>query len=283
MPEQDPDEIEPIDIDWLSFLKDKYANLAKVYFSASNISEINTKLTKRLRKHALTKQNYNTNIYDFLVRIKEFPDSLERIVRVGKGLISFLDGQVNEFITLTNNNPELLRQLKEEMADMFWENEAKYLDRVGELVSTVFLIKEMAPARLHSFSHVYLPDGTYKGDPPDADLCFEQPGRKPVLIEIRNINLNYERITSEEGLYNIIAGRITKKWAEKKFDSPGLNERYDKIWIQPFIWIYDQPTIERYTEALNSFTFANTLPLLSLQQAADSWGNIYYRCHRFTK
>lgn len=66
-----------IDIDWLSYLKNVYPNIAKVYLKPSDMVEVNKKLTTRsnsllllgysdLLDEAVT---YHTTFYDLFIRV----------------------------------------------------------------------------------------------------------------------------------------------------------------------------------------------------------------------
>ena len=269
----------PADIDWQQHLDHHFPNLGKVYISKDKMQEVNAKLTRRNRDIEITRASYNATFYDHFIQVIDTVGGNDRRKKVAWGLLSLLEAKLSEFSVLTDNDPVLFRQLKDQMEGLFWDNQAKYLDRVGELLSTVQLIKAFAPARPSSLKHHYIhKNGMIDNKGKDADLLLIRPDGQKVLIDILNVNLDHDRITDREGLRIVLTHRIEKKWKEKKFDEPLLHARYEQILIQPFIWIYDQGAIEQYRDLLADFVMPEALPLLMMQQGADPTGKIIYQC-----
>ena len=268
-----------VDIDWQSHLNYHYPNLAKLYFSKGKMHEINAKLTKRnleLEKH---KNSYPASFYDHFIHVIDKKGINDRRKIIANGLLNFLEQQVIEFTSLTNGDPVLFEQLKSQMEDLFWDNDAKYLDRVGELLSTNYLIKKMMPARLSSLKHYFfLKNNEIDHKGPDADLCFIQPNGQKIIIDIFSINSDHQKIADENGLQTFFDYRINQKWISKKFDDPLLPDRYEEILIQPFLWLYDLPTIETYRTTLANLNNTKALPILILQQLSNADGKVFYKC-----
>ena len=269
----------PLDIDWQQHLDRQFPNLGKVYISKDKMQEVNAKLTRRNRDLEITRANYDATFYDHFIHVIDTVGGNDRRKKIAWGLLSLLEAKVSEFSDLTGNDPVLFRQLKDQMEGLFRDNQAKYLDRVGELLSTVQLIKAFDPARPSSLKHHYMQEnGMIDNKGKDADLLLIRPDGQKVLIDILNVNLDHDRITDREGLRIVLTHRIEKKWKEKKFDEPQLHARYEQILIQPFIWVYDQDTIEQYRDLLAGFVMPQALPLLMMQQGADPTGKIVYQC-----
>jgi hypothetical protein len=281
------EEREPIDehlvnVDWKAYLNIHFPHLARIFLSKDYAVEMNAKLTSRNKKLQGTQADYFTTLYDHLIRIIEPTAPNDRRTKLARGLLHFLNDQVAAFDQLTSGDRVLFNQLKDQMEDLFRDNEARYLDRVGELLSTVHLIRKFAPARLSSLKHYYtLKNNKIDTKGKDADLCFIKPDGKLVMIDIYNINLNHELIEDEAGLNKILNDRITKKWKEKKFDDPGLTTRYEHIYVQPFLWLYDLDTIEKYNNVLSAFQRPEALPVLAMRQQSDNNENVFYDCVSF--
>lgn len=243
------------------------------------MAELNAKLTQRNRRLAIAPDKYATTIYDLLVRIisPNAPD--DRQTKTAKAMLAYLEGKVAEFTNLTGGDPVLFKQLQAQMEDLFWDNDAKYLDRVGELSATVFLTNKLKPARLSSLKQYYILKNNqidHKGK--DADMCFIDSDGGLILIDIFNINLKHERIEDAEGLTKILNNRINEKWKQKKFDDQGLHQRYKTIKIQPFLWLYDWDKIETYLVTVKQITSLHALTILILRQRSDAKGNIIFDC-----
>jgi len=283
MEEQEPIDEHIVDIDWQAYLNTYYPHLGKIFLSKNKAKEVNAKLTSRNRKLLETKEEYFTTLYDHLIRIIEPSAPNDRRTKIAHGLLGFFEAEVAAFEQLTSGAKVLFNQLKHQMEDLFWDNEAKYLDRVGELLSTVYLTRKFNPDRLSSLKHYYVfKNNKIDTKGKDADLCFIKTDGQLVLIDIYNINLKHEMIEDEAGLAKILTDRISKKWKEKKFDDPALATRYQQIYIQPFLWLYDLETIEKYTHILAGFQFPKSLPILSIRQRSDSNENVFYDCISFS-
>lgn len=282
MQEQEPIDEHIVETDWQSYLNIHYPHLGGIFLTKDQAEEVNAKLTSRNRKLLEIKADYFTTVYDYFVRIINPSSPNDRLTKLARGILGFLNDQVAAFEQLTGNDEVLFNQLKDQMEDLFRDNEAKYLERVGELLSTVHLIGKFSLARLSSLKHYYmLKNNRIDTKGKDADLCFIQPNGQLVMIDIVNINLKHELIEDEDGLIKILTDRVLKKWQSKKFDDPTLASRYQQIYIQPFLWLYDLETIEKFNHVLSGFQLPESLPILAMRQRSDANGNLFYDCVSF--
>src|SRR5690606_12644009 len=129
--------------------------------------------------------------------------------QMSAGLLKSLNETVRQFIDLVDHDAGLVRQLKKHMKDLFQLNESRYLEKLGELYSTVFLIQQHKNFRLVSLEHKYeLTDEVKKRDSKDTDILFRNEATGGlILIDILNINLDYSKIENAEGLKKTLSKR----------------------------------------------------------------------------
>lgn len=264
-------------VDWKKYIDIHFPNIGKIYLEPAQMIEVNRKLAIRNLNVEKTKGSYDTTIYDHLILVIVPGVPMTRRKNIAWSLLHFLDQMVGEFIVLTNNDADLLRQLKKQMEDLFRDNNAQYLERVGELLSTIHLIKTLAPAKATSLKHYYeIKNGRIDTNGKDADLHLRDSTGKEFLIDIFNVNLDHELIETEDGLRKILTSRIRNKYLKKKFDNPVLHERYLVIKIQPFIWVYSHEKIREFRHVLAEFNMVESLPILMMEQSVNADGRIIY-------
>lgn len=273
--------ITAIDIDWSDYFNKLYPYIGSIYLSTTEMKRINESLTKRTEKLVTClPSTYPTTIYDLLMRIVTPEIGSVREKQMSAGLLKSLNETVRQFIDLVNHDGELVRQLKKQMKDLFQLNESRYLEKLGELYSTVFLIQQHKNFRLVSLEHKYeLTDEVKKRDSKDADILFRNEATGGlILIDILNINLDYSKIENAEGLKKTLSKRIAGKIKSKRFDNPDLKRRYESVLIQPFVWIYDLDTIQKYQDVFQKFHGDVHTELLVMRQRSDGQHISYDVC-----
>lgn len=219
-----------------------------------------------------------TTIYDLLVRIIQPLIGNERERLIANELLSFLNKKVGELLELFGDNNLLINQLKSQMADLFRDNEARYLEKIGELLSTIHLIKSHPEYQILAIGYKHeTVNGKREKDSKDTDILFEHSvNKQKILVDILNISLDFQKIENEDGLNVIIRDRIGRKREQKLYDDEIILSYFSETIIQPFIWIYNADTIFRYKNAFKNITDKNTYPILLLRQQSDNKGNLYY-------
>lgn len=277
------EEDESISINWKSHWDTHFPNIGSVYLTTSEMNAINKKLTLR-NKNLLEKQpaNYSPTIHDHLAKIINQNIGTEREQKIAGALLNIIDIGISEFKSLTSYNVDLFPQLKKQLKGMFHDNEAKYLEKIAELLASVYLIKNMPNVKLASLEEKFqlkngLPDKSGK----DADLLIQnQDSGETSLIDIVNIALEANRIETATGLENIIKDRIEKKWESKNFNDATLKDRYNNVQLQIFIWIYNIDIILKFKDVFLKFENNSILPFLFLVQYTDANGRIIFKCQK---
>lgn len=261
---------------WIKLLEEKFPLIAKVYLTESEMKKVNSQLSKRNEAIIEAKSDYETTFYDLLTLIKS-DDNSRRTSSIG--LLNLLNKLIEEYSFLIKNDTPLFFKLKKQLSDLFRANGAKYLDKVGELACTLYLLKELNYAEIVDLEYKYELE-IYNKNSKDADLLFENKKTKEkILIDIFNISADFNKIENEEKLGQFLKLRVDKKRADKRFDSIYVNEKYETAFIQPFVWIFDLNTILKYKEVLDVISSKDSLPTLCLRQKTDGI-NKFYDCVR---
>ncbi|MBL6447625.1 hypothetical protein JMN32_15005 [Fulvivirga sp. 29W222] len=268
-----------LSIEWSSHLKIHYPALAEVYLNESAETKINRQFKERNNK-LLSKPTttYSTTFYDLFARVIDNRIGSARELKVAHSLLGQLNGEVQKLLDILSQNSISTNQLKGQMDGLFRLNDAKYLDKVGELLSTNYI--------LENYDHFKLLQLEFKHErhlgkrSKDSDLLlFDKTLNRKVLVDILNINLDHKKIESEEGLSEILSHRIENKAFDKRYTDAEVVQTFGKAVIQPFIWVYDWHTIVTYKEVLGNFSVYNSLPILLLRQRSDFQSQqIYYDC-----
>lgn len=266
-----------MEIDWNSYLKVHYPALATVYLNQSAQRKINVQLEERNKQIQKSHSNYSSNFYDQFVRVINMDIGSEKEQNVAKSLLSQIDDVVRQLIQICGKNDIPISKLKEQTKGLFQVNGDKYLDKVGEVLSTHYLLTNNPQYGLLDLEFKHEPQ---KGkNSRDSDLKIHDASVNiDILIDILNVNLDYTKIEDEEKLTKILNHRIGKKHEKKGYNEVITIDSYGKACIQPFIWIYDLDTIQKYLKVLESFSVYNSLPILLLRQRSDDKGSKFYDC-----
>jgi len=268
----------------LSHLKINFPFINKVFpfTKESEFSEILNGLANRDSK-LINGQRHETTFYDLLNFDVDSEIGTARERELSHKFLSLLNDSVKIFFELVNGDPTLIEQLKSQLNNLFRVNGYKYMDKIGELLSTNYLIKKYHDHKLIALEFEFEKPIRPKNSK-DTDLLFRQNGtNNRCLIEIFNLNLDYEKIESEEGLAKLLNYRLGKKSREKHLDTDFVKKNFHQAVLQPFIWIFDINTINKYAEFWKRFRPKNTLPILCLRQRSDSNHKLYFDCVEVTK
>ena len=222
--------------------------------------------------------HYEANFYDNLVRVIEPQMGTPREREVALKLLTFLNDQIGLFFNLVNNDEKLIRQLKGQLNNLFQVNGDKYLDKVGEIASTIYLIKTQTSYTLTALEFKY--EASIRGrDSKDVDVLFtSKSDGHSQIVDIFNLNLNFEKIENETLFGKLLDHRLSKKIKDKEFDSDYVKGQFRIACVQPFIWIYDIATTLKYKSFLGAIQSEHILPLLCLRQRSDNSGRLTYDC-----
>lgn len=270
-----------MEVNWQAYLNIHFPNLAKVYLSERDMNEVNEQITAR-NDSLLRAGNgtLKTTFYDLFIRVLEPRIGTERERVSAKGLLSYLDKVVLEFFTLVQSDSILCSKLRKQLNGLFRANEDKYLDKVGELLSLVFLMKKYPHYELVALDYKFEKEGNrINKNSADADVFFRDSlNGETILIDIFNLNLDHRKIENEKLLDKLIVERLQTKYQNKRFDTAQVKTDYTKAYLQPFIWVYDLDTITQYHDYFSNFNFNGSLSILSLRQRSDVNGNLFYDC-----
>jgi hypothetical protein len=269
-----------IEIDWNTYFDKLFPNIGSMYFTERQMKAVNKKLYERNEQLLITEKQYPTCIYDLMARIVHPGIGSLKEKAVAAGLLTSIDGAIGKLSELMLGDVFLLSQLKKQLKDLFNDNEAKYLEKIGELFASIHLIESYPNHTLKSFEYKYEKvDGKISNKGKDADLYFQGKNiENSILIDVVNISLDYRRIESNAGLETIISDRIRSKIKAKRFDEQDVVKHYGQAMVQPFLWVYDWGTILRFKSSLKKTYFSNSLPILILTQQSDASGNLSYKC-----
>jgi len=267
-----------MEIEWSTYLKIHYPDLSKVYLNHNGEKRINKQLEKRNSQILeCLPENYSANFYDQFVRIINSEIGNKRERNVAESLLSQINTLVKELIIICKENKIPITKLKNQLSDLFGVNGAKYLDKVGELLSTIYLLRSNSNYRLLDLEFKHEP--YKKRNSKDSDLLIYDSSKKgKILIDIFNINLDYKKIENDAGLEKTLCYRIGDKHLKKGYNEPESIKSYKKAIIQPIVWIYDIETIIKYQNLFENFTIHGSLPILFLRQRSNEKRNVYYDC-----
>jgi hypothetical protein len=270
------------EIDWLAYLNHWFPHIGRVYLSQREQNLINSKLKKRFETLDSGLQ-YQTNFYDNLVRVIQPQMGTPREREVSLKLLTFLNDQIGLFFNLVNNDDKLIKQFKGQLNNLFQINGDKYLDKVGEVASTLYLMKTLTLYTLTELEFKY--EKSLKGRySKDVDLLFTSTTDGHIrIIDIFNLTLDFKKIKNETLLKKLLDHRLSEKINDKAFTSPHVKEHFREAYIQPFIWIFDMDTVFKYKPLLNTIHAEHVLPLLCLRQRTDRAGHLFYDCIRVSE
>lgn len=265
------------EIDWLSYLKHWFPNIARVYVGPEEQKVINEKLRARLNTLESAFQ-YEVNFYDNFVRVIEPQMGTSREREVALKLLTFLNDQIGLFFNLVNNDEKLIQQLKAQLNNLFQVNGDKYLDKLGELACTIQLMKTQTSYILTALEFKY--ETSTKGKTSkNVDMLFTSKiDGHLLIIDIFNLSLDFKKIENEILFGKLLSYRLTRKIEEKAFDSDPVKNHFKFCCIQPFIWIFDIDTILKYKSFLENFKVEQVLPILCLRQRSTDTGNLLFDC-----
>lgn len=278
-----------VDVDWKLYLSILFPFLGAVYLSKTAMEDVNAKLA--LRNVNITKkielvENENvavsTNFYDLMLRVIMPNDFSMGEYKMAHGILNCLNNSVGEYFKMVENDTALIGSIKKLLDGLFRVNGDKYLDKIGELQSIIYLMKSYGKHRLNSLEYKFERNGNYVlNDSKDADLFFvnELNGEK-LLIDVLNINLDEKKIVSADLLAKLIKHRIDEKMTKKGFHSEYVKSNYGNVQLQPFMWIFDIEVIKKYKSVFSSFSSETVLPILCLRKREDVNQNISYDCVR---
>ena len=257
-----------------------FPNIGSMYFTEREMKAVNKKLYERNERLLISKQQYPTCIYDLMTRIVHPGIGSLKEKKVAVGLLTSIDGAIGKLSELMLGDTFLLSQLKKQLIDLFNDNLAKYLEKIGELLASIHLIKSYPNYTLRSLEYKYERIiGKISSNGKDADLYFQGTDiENSILIDVVNISLDYKRIENDTGLETILSDRILSKIQTKRFDDKDVIKYYEKAIIQPFLWFFDWDTILQYKKSLKKTYFSNSLPILLKTQQTDASGNLSYLC-----
>lgn len=184
-----------------------------------------------------------------------------------------MDKLIEEFFVIVKNDANLVRQLAKQLKGLFLVYEDKYNNKIGELLSTINLVKKFASYQLESLEFKY--ENSSKGKDVDV-LLKEKNSGGLILVEILNINPDEDKIGGEAELLLFLNARISKKIAAKKFEL--ARKRFEDIRIQPFLWVYDFELVLKHKQTFESFEALDVLPVLCLRQRSTASGEITFDC-----
>ena len=269
-----------IEIDWSTYFNKLFPNIGSMYFTEREMKAVNKKLDERNERLLISGERYPTCIYDLMARIVHPGIGSTREKAVAIGLLTTIEGAIGKLSELMLGNTFLLSQLKKQLKDLFYDNEAKYLEKIGELFASIHLIESYPSYTLRSLEYKYERiNGKSSNKGKDADLYFQGTSiENSILIDVVNISLDYKRIENDVGLETILSDRIRSKIHAKRFDDNDVIKYYEKAMIQPFLWVFDWETILQFKKSLKKTYFSNSLPILLMTQQTDASGNLSYKC-----
>ena len=268
-----------IEIDWSTYFNKLFPNIGSMYFTDREMKAVNKKLDERNERLLISGEQYPTCIYDLMARIVHPGIGSLKEKAVAVGLLTSIDNAIGKLSELVLRDVFLLSQLKKQLKDLFNDNGAKYLEKIGELFASIHLIESYPNHTLKSLEYKYeRVDGKISSKGKDADLYFKGTNiENSILIDVVNISLDYKRIENDAGLETIISDRIGSKIKAKRFDDQDVVKYYEKTMIQPFLWVFDWETILQFKKSLRKTYFSNSLPILLLTQQTDASGNLSYK------
>jgi len=269
-----------IEIDWSTYFNKLFPNIGSMYFTEREMKAVNRKLYERNKRLLISEEQNPTCIYDLMARIVHPGIGSMREKAVAIGLLTSIDGAIGKLSELLLGDTFLLSQLKKQLKDLFNDNEAKYVEKIGELFASIHLIESYPSYTLRSLEYKYERiNGKISNKGKDADLYFQGTNiENSILIDVVNISLDYKRIENDTGLETILSDRIRSKIQTKGFDDEDVIKYYEKAMIQPFLWVFDWDTILKYKNSLKKTYFSNSLPILLMTQQTDASGSLSYKC-----
>jgi hypothetical protein len=261
------------------YLKSNFPYIAQMYTSLDDSAQDD--IYKQIRDRNSTlgeEEEYETTFYDFFPPIIYPQTETARQKEAFQKILTLLDGAIKEYFNLVQNELGLINQLKRQLGNLFRVNGDNYLDKIGELLSTNYLIKRYDNYKLKALEYEY--EKEIKGkDSKDVDLILEEKETgNLILVDVYNLNLDYKKIENENGLSKLLSYRLSKKRSDKHFDSDFVRTNYHKAILQPFIWIYDIDTIFKYKKFWDSFSFVDTWPILCLRQRSNQSNELFFDC-----
>lgn len=192
--------------------------------------------------------------------------------RAGLAFLRFIEAQAVELCTLVDR--DLLPTVRREMRDLFINfnaNESKYLDKVGELAASVYLLRSTR-GRLAGIE-VGLPQL-----PTKIDVVIDLPGSGQVPVEYLNIHVNDARLTSPEDLHAFLDGRVRRK-IEAKLKRPHPEGTPPPFPLLLILWFQNVETLQRFAGCLmgRASNEGSELPICTLQQYGDGNGYVEWR------
>lgn len=190
----------------------------------------------------------------------------------GLAFLQFVEEQAVQLASLVSAN--LHPTLRREMRDLFINfsaEQSKYLDKVGELAATVYLLHSTG-GQLGGIE-VKLP-----GLPTSTDVLVVMPSGAHEAVEFLNVHLDDDRLHTAEDLRAFLDGRVQRKIEDK------LKRAHPMGGPAPFqllliLWFRRLETLQKFAEYLVSRAKpgGNEHPVCALQQFGDENGNVEWR------
>ncbi len=267
-----------MEIQWSSYLKVYFPALSEIYLDTPAEKEINEQLeTRNSDLLKVCPDEHATTFYDLFVRIINTEIGNEREQEISRSLLGQFNDNVKKLNNILIQNKVSSSQLKNQLDGLFRVNGEKYLDKVGELLSTNYIFENNTNFKLQQLEYKHEPHLGNKSKDSDL-LIFDEVLNGNILVDILNVNLDHEKIEGEKGLSKILSHRIGNKYIDKRYHNLQIIESFKKTLIQPFIWVYDLDTIQKFKEVFRDFTIYNSLPILFLRQRSNGQGQVYYDC-----
>ncbi|WP_057937863.1 hypothetical protein [Algoriphagus resistens] len=267
-----------MEIQWSSYLKVHFPALSEIYLDTHAEKEINEQLvTRNSELLKVCPDKYTTTFYDLFVRIINTEIENDREQEISRSLLGQLNDNVERLNNILIQNKLSISQVKNYLDGLFRVNGEKYLDKVGELLSTNYILENNNNFKLLQLEYKHEPHLGNKSKDSDL-LIFDEVLKGGILVDILNVNLDHEKIEDEIGLTKILSHRIGNKYIDKRYHKIQINDSFKIGVIQPFIWVYDLCSILKYEEVFRNFTIYNSLPILLLRQKSNGQGQVYYDC-----
>lgn len=220
------------------------------------LAQRNSALEPQLKKKKMAPTP--TTIYDLVVLALSGDDTAARF-------LAFVNDIASDLAQLLPQ--ELIPSAREQTRNLFMDfstTKSAFREKIGELAAVVYILKQTGGKPLQF--EIKLSDNSNKR----IDLCLEMIDGKPIVVEILNIFVNDEKLSTDADLNDFLDGRISKKIKEKT----GQSLPADKL---PFpllliLWFNNVFTIKQFSSAIIKRASGNELPACVLQQFMNIQG-----------
>ena len=171
--------------------------------------------------------------------------------------------------------PDGLRpSLRKEMLDLFLAfdaTQAKYLNKVGELAATNFLLSATGGTLVQFEAKI-------PGLDTSVDVLVRLPSGKLFPVEYLNVHMNDSRVTSPDRLNKLLEAKVREKLRRKLKGSQMAGTRAP-FFLQLILWFKKVETVHQYAQALVDRASRSTveLPICILGQRGDGRGYVEWQ------